>query len=120
MSSAVFILLFDISAAVNAIRGALDDIISEALKFGAMDLDAYLQEHETANSLAEKLGISPVLVSQWRTGKRDVPIERCVAIERATGGEVNRWDLRPDDWHLIWPELIGSTGAPRAAKARAA
>lgn len=22
------------------------------------------------------------------------------------------WDLRPDDWHLIWPELIGTEGAP--------
>lgn len=22
------------------------------------------------------------------------------------------WDLRPDDWHRIWPELIGADGAP--------
>ena len=29
----------------------------------------------------------------------------CVAIERATSGEVTRQDLRPNDWHLIWPEL---------------
>ena len=21
-------------------------------------------------------------------------------------------DLRPDDWHLIWPELVGTDGAP--------
>lgn len=27
------------------------------------------------------------------------------AIERATDGAVTRRDLRPDDWHLIWPEL---------------
>ncbi len=27
------------------------------------------------------------------------------AIERATAGAVTRRDLRPDDWHLIWPEL---------------
>jgi hypothetical protein len=25
---------------------------------------------------------------------------------------VARWDLRPDDWHRIWPELIGAEGAP--------
>ncbi len=31
----------------------------------------------------------------------------CVAIEKATGGAVSRKDLRPDDWHLIWPELEG-------------
>ncbi len=24
-----------------------------------------------------------------------------------------RWDLRPNDWHLIWPELIGTDGAPK-------
>lgn len=25
------------------------------------------------------------------------------------------WDLRPDDWHRIWPELIGTEGAPPVA-----
>lgn len=25
------------------------------------------------------------------------------------------WDLRPDDWHRIWPELIGAEGAPAAS-----
>jgi DNA-binding transcriptional regulator YdaS (Cro superfamily) len=35
-----------------------------------------------------------------------------VAIERATRLAVRRWDLRPDDWHRIWPELIGADGAP--------
>jgi 1,6-anhydro-N-acetylmuramate kinase len=29
-----------------------------------------------------------------------------------TGREVAEWDLRPHDWHLIWPELIGAEGAP--------
>ena len=28
-----------------------------------------------------------------------------LAIERATHGAVTRRDLRPNDWHLIWPEL---------------
>jgi len=27
------------------------------------------------------------------------------------------WDLRPDDWHRIWPELIGTEGAPAIATA---
>lgn len=22
------------------------------------------------------------------------------------------WDLRPNDWHVIWPELIGAEGSP--------
>lgn len=30
----------------------------------------------------------------------------CVRIERVTGGAVTRRDLRPDDWHQIWPELV--------------
>lgn len=29
-----------------------------------------------------------------------------VAIERESNGEVTRRESRPDDWHLIWPELI--------------
>lgn len=35
----------------------------------------------------------------------------CVAIERATAGTVTRRDLRPHDWHLIWPELADGAGA---------
>jgi DNA-binding transcriptional regulator YdaS (Cro superfamily) len=37
-------------------------------------------------------------------------LARQIAI--ATDSEVHVWDLRPDDWHLIWPELIGVDGAP--------
>lgn len=33
----------------------------------------------------------------------------CVLIERATGGQVTRKDLRPDDWQDIWPELAQPT-----------
>jgi len=61
--------------------------------------------------LAVEIGASPVLISQWATGKRAVPIERCVPIERATQGEVSRIDLRPDDWQEIWPELAQPTAA---------
>lgn len=45
-------------------------------------------------------------------GLRKLAPENCVAIERATAGAVRRWDLRPADWHRIWPELIGAEGAP--------
>lgn len=62
-------------------------------------------------SLAENIGVSPVLVSQWSTGPRVPPIERCVPIERATDGAVTRQDLRPDDWQDIWPELAQSNTA---------
>lgn len=55
--------------------------------------------------LARLIGVSPANVNQWVAGIRPVPIERCVAIERATCGAVTRKDLRPDDWESIWPEL---------------
>ena len=56
-------------------------------------------------ALAKSLQVSQPTVSDWCTGKKRVPIERCAAIERATNGAVTRKDLRPDDWHEIWPEL---------------
>lgn len=79
----------------------------------SMKLSDYLQTTSNA-SLADAIGVPHPLVSQWKTGVRQVPIERCVAIERVTGGLVRRWDLRPDDWRRIWPELIGAPGAPSA------
>lgn len=36
----------------------------------------------------------------------------CCLLELATGGDVDRRAMRPKDWHLIWPELIGAEGAP--------
>lgn len=63
-------------------------------------------------SLARALGITPPTVSQWVGGGRPIPLERCPHIEQLTNGEIRRWDLRPDDWFLIWPELINVKGAP--------
>ena len=59
--------------------------------------------------LGREIGVSPVLISQWANGDRPVPVERCVAIERATKGVVTRRDLRPSDWLQIWPELANSS-----------
>lgn len=56
------------------------------------------------NALSARIDRSPQVISNWRT--RGVPIEACPAIELATSGAVTRRDLRPDDWHLIWPELV--------------
>ena len=44
-----------------------------------------------------------------------VPIEYAASIERATGGRVTRRDLRPEDWHRIWPELVTADAPPPAA-----
>lgn len=57
-------------------------------------------------ALSDALGVTPATVNQWVSGVRPVPVERCPAIESATNGAVTRRDLRPDDWWLIWPELV--------------
>lgn len=71
-----------------------------------MNLAQYLEQSGRANELARAISVSPVLISQWKTGARPVPIDRCPAIERATSGAVTRRDLRPGDWADIWPELV--------------
>jgi DNA-binding transcriptional regulator YdaS (Cro superfamily) len=78
-----------------------------------MDLQTYLsQERGRQSALCRAIQAHAPDVSRWAAGERPVPLERCTAIERATDGAVKRWDLRPDDWHRIWPELIGAEGAP--------
>ena len=61
--------------------------------------------------LAEAIGVGQSVVSNWRA-RDSVPAEHCAAIEQATKGAVRRWDLRPDDWFRIWPELKRLKGAP--------
>lgn len=56
-------------------------------------------------ALAKHLGLKPPQVAQWLSGKKRVPIARMAEIEAFTGGDVTRKEMRPDDWHLIWPEL---------------
>lgn len=66
------------------------------------------------SAVAKLLGLRSPSVTNWR--HRGIPIERCVAIERATAGRVMRWDLRPHDWRDIWPELAERPDAPAAAQ----
>ena len=71
-----------------------------------MELKKYLALPTTKKSdFARRLGVTPSVVYQWGVGLRPTPLEYCAAIERVTDGAVTRKDLRPDDWHLIWPEL---------------
>ena len=66
-----------------------------------MTLSEYLdsQGRGSAAALAKAIGASTSGVCLWRSGVRQVPIGRCLAIERATGGRVRAEDLRPDfDW----------------------
>lgn len=62
--------------------------------------------------LAELVGVSPQSLWLWANGARTPEPAACVRVETETRGAVRRWDMRPHDWHLIWPELIGADGAP--------
>ena len=83
------------------------DMLLRFAKMVVMKLSDYLvsQGRGAKSRLAAQVGGHASDVSDWLAGKRPVPVHRCAAIERATGGAVTRRDLRPDDWHLIWPEM---------------
>lgn len=68
------------------------------------------------SEFAARVRVSRVYLSQLAAGQggRVPSPELCVVIERESGRKVMRWALRPLDWHLIWPELIGAAGAPAA------
>lgn len=74
-----------------------------------MDLKTYLSglTQEARERLAVAAGTTYGHMRNVSYGLRQSSAEMAVAIERETKGVVTRKDLRPDDWHLIWPELIG-------------
>ena len=55
--------------------------------------------------LAELAGISPQYLYQCLSGRRCMGALLAARVEHATNGAVTRKELRPNDWHLIWPEL---------------
>ncbi|OZI58971.1 transcriptional regulator [Bordetella genomosp. 1] len=71
-----------------------------------MNLSEYVCAQRGRQSrLAVAIRCHSVQIYQWPNGVRQVPIGRCLEIERATEGAVSRRDLRPDEWQRIWPEL---------------
>lgn len=89
-----------------------------------MNLSEYLSSPGalTVGELRKRSGVSSdAQIRQWQHGyanRRPGPAH-CVAIERATKGAVTRRDLRPDDWHLIWPELAKTRKSHKATSAAA-
>ena len=64
-------------------------------------------------ALALDVGSTTGHLNNVAYGYRPCAPALCVQIERAANGSVMRWDLRPDDWHLIWPELLQRPDAPK-------
>lgn len=62
-------------------------------------LDRALEALGGVSATAATLGVKPPTVHQWKAGERPIPLERALAIERATNGAVTCEELRPDiDW----------------------
>lgn len=59
---------------------------------------------------ARALAVSPQAVAFWRDGLRKPQPHKAVALAQLSG--VPRWKLLPESWGDIWPELIGTPGAP--------
>lgn len=70
-----------------------------------------IQEVGGVGKLAAAIGVGQPVVSNWVARGTTPDALYCVAIEQATKGVVTRRDLRPDDWHLIWPELVAAEPA---------
>lgn len=68
--------------------------------------------------LAEACGTCLGQLRNVGYGYRDCGYLLAVSLERETGRifgkhrKVYRWTLRPNDWHVMWPELVGRKGAP--------
>lgn len=85
-----------------------------------MHLHQYLLQPDalTARQLGEGLDCPPAMIRQWVAKDEHGAFKRwpgpayATGLERLTGGLVARWDSRPTDWHRVWPELVGTKGAP--------
>jgi DNA-binding transcriptional regulator YdaS (Cro superfamily) len=74
----------------------------------------YLNKFKKAEQLRimNSAGTSLRYVRNCASANRPIGPAIAAAIELESRGEVMRWDLRPDDWHLIWPELKENKNAP--------
>lgn len=59
-------------------------------------------------ALARELNLSRSAINDWKNRKADIPSEHCkkiVAMLEGTSDPLTCMDLRPNDWHVWWPEL---------------
>ena len=61
-------------------------------------------------AIARKLKISSPAVCLWRKAgiPKDKRIYLAAEIEEKTAGMLNRKGMFPEDWHIIWPEIVSS------------
>lgn len=87
-----------------------------------MDLYTYnsaLSEEELAD-FAAKCETTPLylqkLACDQRRGKHRIKPRLAALIELHTDKKVMRWESIPNEWPLVWPELVGAPGAPEVVK----
>lgn len=79
-----------------------------------MRLRDYLKPMST-DELAEFAGLVRASVGHLKNvgyGYKPCSPALASAIERYSGRAVMRWELCPDDWHEVWPELKRRKDAP--------
>ena len=59
------------------------------------------------DEVAKDLGLGKAAVSAWN--RNGIPVIYCHYLERKTGGKLTRRMMRPNDFHLIWPELVSGS-----------
>lgn len=71
-----------------------------------MDLKTYLSplSIEERDAFAKRCGTSRGHLQNVSNGKTCGP-QLATALERETGGQIRRQDMRPTDYWLIWPDL---------------
>lgn len=84
-----------------------------------MKLTDYLKLNPR-KALAQATGVNVVYLSHLCSGYRKPSALLANKIEEATGGQVTRQELRPDDYWLIWPELPRAAPAKKAPRKRRA
>lgn len=79
-----------------------------------MNLKSFLQNlsGDERDGFARQCGTTRGHLQNVMYGQKACAPELATQIEIHADKAVRRWDLRPDDWHRIWPELIGTEGAP--------
>ena len=70
-----------------------------------MNLNTYFDTQETLTSFSKRTGVPISSLSNWRYGKRPIPLAWMSIIEKETSGMVTRKELCPEKWHIHWPEL---------------
>lgn len=65
-----------------------------------------LSDDAAREAFAKACGTSVGHLRNVCYGLRTLSPEHCVCIEKESGNEVTRRDLRPSDWWRIWPELV--------------